>query len=437
MSANIESSSHRVTRSVTSLATPLLAAFALMFAAACADSPTSPRETQAPPTQTPVDTARPTVAVARVQLDASVALDAGSSARIVATPLDADGNALADRTVVWTSSDPLVASVSETGMLTALRAGVVTITATSEGRSAESRVTVRATLAYDLLYDAATTTPLAYPQLFRLDVGTPGAEAERVWREGTSSDVAVSPDGTRIAYVNVYSDRDIWVANRDGSDARRITTTRDNDDQPAWSPDGTRIAFHRWNYIGTPHDVWVVNVDGTGETNLTADLPGEQREPTWSPRAADGSTRIAFTSISRGAEQYLRAQLFTMRDDGTDKRALTPLDDARFDDQAAWSPDGRTILFVRIGGEVMGDLWLVDADGGNARPLMREEEPPFEQRAPTWSPDGSLIAYTSRHEIIGNRSGDWQIYTVRADGTGITRRTSTPHDKFNPAFIAR
>ena len=85
----------------------------------------------------------------------------------------------------------------------------------------------------------------------------------------------------------------------------------------------------------------------------------------------------------------------------------------------------------------MGDRWLVDADGGNARALMREEEPPFDQRSPAWSPDGKLIAYTSHHEIIGNRSGDWQLYTVRADGTGVVRRTSSGYDKRNPVWIGR
>ncbi|AHG88692.1 WD40-like beta Propeller containing protein [Gemmatirosa kalamazoonensis] len=118
-------------------------------------------------------------------------------------------------------------------------------------------------------------------------------------------------------------------------------------------------------------------------------------------------------------------------------RALTPSDDSRFDDEPAWSPDGRTIAFVRTGGASMGDLWLVDADGGDARALMREEEPPFDQRSPTWSPDGALVAYVSHHEIIGNRAGDWQLYTVRADGTGVVRRTSTGYDERNAASIAR
>jgi Tol biopolymer transport system component len=123
-----------------------------------------------------------------------------------------------------------------------------------------------------------------------------------------------------------------------------------------------------------------------------------------------------------------------MRDDGGDKRAITDAD--HYDDEPAWSPDGRSIAYVRTGGESMGDVWLVDADGANARPLMAND-PPFEQRSPAWSPDGALIAFTSAHEIIGPRSGDYQLYTVRADGTELTRRTSSPVDKRHPAWLSR
>jgi hypothetical protein len=408
---------------------------------ACGNAPTEGGRVIEPTPVEPVPVP-PAAVVSRVELDVpALTLDQGSTRRLVATPRDAAGNPL-DRVVAWTSSDPLVAAVSADGVVTALHSGVVVIAAAAEGATTELRVSVRGAYAYDLLFDAPTGAVMSAPELWRLDLGAPDAAPALVSPIAGLTDAAVSPDGRRIAFVaHDGGNTNIAIVDRDGSGYRLVTSTPDNDDQPAWSPDGTRLAFHRWAYVGTPHDVWVVNVDGTGATNLTADLDGEQRAPTWSPRLADGSVHLAFAHVTRGPV-YLRAQLYAMRDDGTAKRALTqtalaPSDEERFDDEPAWSPDGRTIAFVRTGGEAMGDVWLVDADGANARPLMRDEEPPFDQRAPAWSPDGALIAYASHHEIIGTRAGDWQLYTVRADGTGVVRRTSSGYDKRNPAWIAR
>lgn len=423
-----------------------LSLLALAIAAACAD-PTAPAgrtPPDGPGTTPPTDTVvtPPRVAIAAVTLDGDrLTLDEGASARLVATARDSAGGAVVGRAVTWTSSDTTVAAVSSDGTIVTRRSGIVTITATVEGRSASARVTVASALAYDLVFDALTLTAgtsFNHWKAYRLDLRLPDATPGLLLPYGgPATDVAVSPDGTRIAFV-APSDggTDIFVANRDGTGIRRLTTTQESDDQPAWSPDGTRIAFHRWAYIGTPHDVWVMNADGTGATNLTADLPGEQRAPTWSPRLADGTTRIAFAHVGRGAQGYVKARLYTMRDDGEDKRAITPDADERMDDAPAWSPDGRTIAFVRTGGEVMGDVWLVDADGANPRALMAED-PPFDQRTPSWSPDGALVAFTSAHEIIGNRAGDWQVYTVRADGTGLVRRTSDGYDKANPVWVRR
>jgi hypothetical protein len=412
---------------------------AIALASACAETALEPVRGDEPNGPPPADTARPPAAVvAVVELDAAtLVIDEGTTRQLLATPRDSGGRALEGRAVTWASSDPDVATVSAGGTVAARRSGVATITATADGKSAEARVTVAATYAHDLLFDVWTGTPTRMPQLHRLDIRVPGEAAVPVLSANAmTSHATVSPDGSRIAFVAIEDGHsNLYVANRDGTGFTRVTSTRDNDDQPAWSPDGTRIAFRRWNYIGTPHDVWVVNVDGTGAVNLTADLPGEQRSPTWSPRQADGGHRIAFAHVTRGAE-YLRARLYTMRADGTDKRAITP-DGERLDDEPAWSPDGRSIAFVRTGGDAMGDLWLVSPDGGDERPLMATQDPPFEQRSPAWSPDGAMIAFTSAHEIIGNRAGDWQVYTVRADGTSLLRRTSDPTDKQHPTWLKR
>jgi dipeptidyl aminopeptidase/acylaminoacyl peptidase len=131
---------------------------------------------------------------------------------------------------------------------------------------------------------------------------------------------------------------------------------------------------------------------------------------------------------------YMRGRIYSMRADGADKRALTA-DGGQLDTDPAWSPDGQSIVFVRTGGEAMGDLWIMGATGSAARQLMAQD-PAFEQRSPTWSPDGRFIAFTSNHELGENNRWDYQIYTVTADGSTIVRRTEG-HEKLNPTWIVR
>jgi Tol biopolymer transport system component len=155
--------------------------------------------------------------------------------------------------------------------------------------------------------------------------------------------------------------------------------------------------------------------------------------PTWSPRQADGTYRIAYSrQLLVGG--FLTGAIHTMRADGTDKRAATAVG-AQLDDEPSWSPDGQTIVFVRTGGEAMGDLWIVSPAGIGARQLMASD-PSFEQRSPAWSPDGRFVAFTSNHELGENNRWDYQIYTVTADGRTIVRRTEGV-EKESPAWVAR
>jgi Tol biopolymer transport system component len=283
-----------------------------------------------------------------------------------------------------------------------------------------------------------------HPALHRLDLRTPGAAPARVGAMTSSSHAAPSPDGTRIAYA---CGTGICVAAADGSGASVVPgfsqTTGPLGDQPAWSPDGTRIAFRGWAPGGTPGmvnptDVWVMNADGSGKARLTDAAAGVDyyAAPAWSPRRADGSYRLAFSHGTRGADGYERAAIESMRADGQDRRPVTA-PGAHLDGEPTWSPDGGTIAFVRTGGEVAGDVWLADAAGGRERALMAAAvEPSGAQRAPAWSPDGALIAFASDHEILGTYFA-WQIYTVRADGTGLVRRTDGRADTGNPAWIPR
>jgi Tol biopolymer transport system component len=144
-----------------------------------------------------------------------------------------------------------------------------------------------------------------------------------------------SPDGTRIAfthvddtnqdgYINAQDTGEIYVMNADGSELTRLTHNLVNDSFPAWSPDGTQIAF------GTSRDangeVYVMNADGSGQTNLTNHSAGDGA-PTWSP---DGR-RIAFNSNRDG-----NSEIYIMNADGSGQFPLT--NNSVTDENPAWGP---------------------------------------------------------------------------------------------------
>ena len=107
---------------------------------------------------------------------------------------------------------------------------------------------------------------------------------------------------------------EIYVMNADGSGSRRLTHNRAFDGEPAWSPDGRKIAFQSTKAIGGNKEIYVMNADGSGKRNLTRN-PAKDGRPSWSP---DGR-RIAFVSDRDG-----RLEAHVMNADGSGQRSLTP-----------------------------------------------------------------------------------------------------------------
>jgi hypothetical protein len=183
----------------------------------------------------------PPPAVVRVTLDAtSYTLLESESRRVVATPRDADGAPIAGLDVEYMSDDAGVASVSADGTVTAANWGTTRITARVGNVAATATVQVAADLAYDLLYDVSLGDGFL-PRLLRLDIRLPGSTAEQVFGSPGTWGASASPDGARIAFTCSSDGPAICVANRDGSGVVVLTSGPANEDQPAWSPDGTMI----------------------------------------------------------------------------------------------------------------------------------------------------------------------------------------------------
>jgi Tol biopolymer transport system component len=179
-----------------------------------------------------------------------------------------------------------------------------------------------------------------------------------------------SPDGKRIAFQSDRGgDQDIWVINIDGSGLTNLTNSPSQDEHPAWSPNGTQIAFT--SRRGGVRDVWVMGADGSNPVNLT-NTGDRDRYPMWSP---DG-TRIAFNTKRDGDQE-----IYVMNADGSNQRNVTHSPDT--EGMAAWSPDGtRLVLYSDRPGDK--DIFIVDLNGGQWINVRRS--PDSSDEFCTWSP---------------------------------------------------
>ena len=177
---------------------------------------------------------------------------------------------------------------------------------------------------------------------------------------------------------------DIYVVRTDGRWILR-KTTRLNEANPVWSPDGRHIAFDGWTgYRADRAWVYTMNPDGTHRRRLA---PGGGQ---WSP---DGR-RIAYANDDG---------IFVMKSDGTGKKRLTRSGGGPF----YWSPDGKHIAFTREG-KFTDDVYIVNAGGGGERRLTR-------------TGDSTVAAWSPGRKIIFTRRSVDGIYIVNADGTGLRK----------------
>lgn len=212
----------------------------------------------------------------------------------------------------------------------------------------------------------------------------------------------------KIAFVsNADGDQDIYLRWLD-DERPSINLMPPNDGaqdwSPAWSPDGTRIAYTS-DRTGTPR-IYIINQNGTGDQTLLTDSPdATEISPAWSP---DG-TRLVFVSDRGGVGR----DLYIVEADGNNLTRLTTFQTILGD--PAWSPDGAWIAFWRIeqNGEI--HIYKVNVDNGT---IVRLSTVGPHNGMPVWSPDGTEVYFDS------DRDGTWRVWRMGADGAHPTPITT-------------
>jgi Tol biopolymer transport system component len=246
---------------------------------------------------------------------------------------------------------------------------------------------------------------------------------------------AWSPDGTKLAFENEES---IWVINADGSNLRVLTlNTSDLSDSsvPAWSPDGKKLAFTGFsepNSLGTA-DIYTMDVDGSNITNVTKSPGVYEGGIEFSPDGSQMCLTRSIQEIDDSLRELRKNGIYVMNADASNPTQVT-------NGQAggcAWSPDGKKIAYTyeqpKQRGATIQDIevYVMNADGSEKTNLTSnrnwDAKPNREaEGGPEWSPDGRRIAFTSNRDgdLDGSYTSD--IYTMDADGSDVVQVTKTP-----------
>ena len=229
----------------------------------------------------------------------------------------------------------------------------------------------------------------------------------------------ISADGQRVVCVGYVPTGSIHVFNIDGTGLTRLTNTSNvTDYQPAWSPDGTQIAFTRIYGSWVKVELWIMNSDGSNQHYIGV----EGSAAKWS---TDGNSLIYSSKVSGNYDIY------TCDTDGSNVQRLTTT--VLNETNPAYSPDGAQIAYCGFTDENNSstyEIYKMNSDGTNNSKLTNNN---FMDSNPRWSPDGTRFVFGSdRHEV-----NKWEVYIMNVDGSNVHRVTNSPSGitAINPVWM--
>jgi len=257
-----------------------------------------------------------------------------------------------------------------------------------------------------------------------------------------------SPDGTKTVF-EAWDDSDarqtgIYVSQGSSlADAVpvQITHAKRHDIGLGWSPDGTRLLLIQVTQCPDGDcdggDLYVVNADGSGMTRLSpkGTFVSCCGPASWSP---DG-THVAFAGLSldaAGLRDELMSAVYVTKADGSDVEAIT--EPGAFTESAEWSPNGEWIVFNKKSGPVGvkgSDLYLIHPDGSGLHSITTAGAAgKSDQFGAAWSPDGRRLLFDS---VPGGPVKRGDLWIVNVDGTGLTQLTNARAPVFGYSWQPR
>jgi len=227
----------------------------------------------------------------------------------------------------------------------------------------------------------------------------------------------------RIAFVQ---GPDIYTMKPDGSDVQQLTTFTDGSAAfwVNWSADSTQLVFSRFSPPDFFGQLWLMNADGSNQQLLLNDAGFDDEGPSFSP---DGSHVIFQRCAPLGGE--FPCSIYRVGLDGIGLTQITPVRIELTDQEPVYSPDGSTIAFsgfLRDG--VIAAVYSMNSDGSG---IVRLSDPELEGYAPSWSPDGRQLVFTTKccnpelaNLVTMKRGGQQQRQVTHDNGVMAAARSS-------------
>jgi TolB protein len=224
-----------------------------------------------------------------------------------------------------------------------------------------------------------------------------------------------SPDGNKMIFSSKRDgNNEIYIMDSYGNNQKRLTYNSTPDYHHRWSPDSKNIVYV--SNIDGNQDIYIMDTEGKNNINLTNSEINEMF-PCWSP---DGKTILYCSEENNGWKIY------QMNTDGSDRRKVSEYVGPGWELYPQFSPNGKKIAYFTHNSESKTrNIFVMNKNGKNMQQLTNTS---FIDENPFWSPDGKSIVFQSK------RTGNYQIFTMKADGTEQTCISNNKNSEYWPSW---